>query len=86
MKTLYLIQLWADTFMMHEDEFPHIMKTYRLLRKEGSKKFLLGKKSINQTEICFLKNKGIEFPPRDLNQKFMIKFKGQESPIFAHLE
>lgn len=21
-KTLYLVQLWADTFMMHEDDFP----------------------------------------------------------------
>lgn len=30
-----MIQLWADTFMMHEDEFPHIMATYKLLRKEG---------------------------------------------------
>lgn len=30
-----MIQLWADTFMMHEDEFPNIMQTYRQLRKEG---------------------------------------------------
>ena len=29
------MQLWADTFMMHEDEFPNIMATYRQLRKEG---------------------------------------------------
>ena len=33
-KVLYLIQLWADTFMMHEDEFKHILELYRLLRKE----------------------------------------------------
>jgi hypothetical protein len=37
-KVLYMIQLWADTFMMHEDEFPFIMQTYRQLRKEGNPK------------------------------------------------
>lgn len=31
-----MIQLWADTFMMHEDEFPYIMSTYRQLRQEGT--------------------------------------------------
>eukprot|EP01017_Pseudomicrothorax_dubius_P007728 TRINITY_DN1243_c0_g1_i3.p1 TRINITY_DN1243_c0_g1~~TRINITY_DN1243_c0_g1_i3.p1 ORF type:complete len:608 (-),score=191.45 TRINITY_DN1243_c0_g1_i3:175-1998(-) len=36
-KVLGLIQLWADTFMMHEDEFHEIMECYRLLRKEGIK-------------------------------------------------
>lgn len=35
MKVLYLIQLWYDTFMMHEADFPHIMENYKLLRKEG---------------------------------------------------
>nr|ADD95708.1 hypothetical protein [uncultured organism MedDCM-OCT-S01-C7] len=29
-----MIQIWADTFMMHEDQFPYIMANYRLLRKE----------------------------------------------------
>ncbi|CDW84727.1 tom1-like protein 2-like [Stylonychia lemnae] len=32
---LYLIQLWADTFMMKEDHFPGFQLTYRQLRKEG---------------------------------------------------
>ena len=32
---LYLIQLWADTFMMHEDQYPGFLKVYRTLRKEG---------------------------------------------------
>lgn len=36
-KVLYIIQLWADTFMMHEDEFPYIMQNYKELRKEGLK-------------------------------------------------
>ena len=36
-KLLALIQLWADTFIMHEDKFPLFQKTYRLLRKEGVK-------------------------------------------------
>jgi hypothetical protein len=26
---LYLIQLWADTFMMYEDEFPGFQIAYR---------------------------------------------------------
>lgn len=32
---LGLIQIWADTFMMQEDEFPGFQKVYRQLRKEG---------------------------------------------------
>lgn len=23
-KILWMIQIWADTFMMHEDQFPHV--------------------------------------------------------------
>jgi hypothetical protein len=34
-KLLYLIQLWFDTFMMHEDEFKEIIALYKQLRKEG---------------------------------------------------
>lgn len=36
-KILYLVQLWSDTFMMREDQFPGFQSTYRLLRKEGIK-------------------------------------------------
>lgn len=36
-KVLYVIQLWADTFMMNEDDFPYVMQNYRELRKEGIK-------------------------------------------------
>lgn len=32
---LGLIQTWADTFMMEEDQYPGFQKIYRLLRKEG---------------------------------------------------
>ena len=32
---LALIQMWADTFMMKEDQFPGFMLIYRQLRKEG---------------------------------------------------
>lgn len=35
-KILYLIQLWADTFMMHQEEFKNIHEAYRILRKEGT--------------------------------------------------
>jgi hypothetical protein len=34
---LYLIQLWSDTFMMKEDQYPGFQQTYRLLRKENVK-------------------------------------------------
>jgi len=49
--------------MMHEDDFPHIMENYRLLRKEK-----------------------IEFPKRQKNHKFIIKFEGITSPIYAAME
>jgi len=32
---LGLIQIWADTFMMEEDQYPGFQKIYRMLRKEG---------------------------------------------------
>ena len=34
---LYLIQLWADTFMMMEDDYPGFQVSYRQLRFEGVK-------------------------------------------------
>lgn len=34
-RVLYLIQLWADTFMMHQSEFRNIHEAYRNLRKDG---------------------------------------------------
>lgn len=34
-KALYLIQLWADTFMMHQDQYAGVHEAYRQLRKEG---------------------------------------------------
>lgn len=33
-KALYLIQLWADTFMMHQDRFSGVHKWYKQLRQE----------------------------------------------------
>ena len=62
-KLLYLIQLWYDTFMMHEDEFKEVISLYKQLRKEG-----------------------VMFPPRDSSEKFMIQFKGTQSPIFQTIE
>mgnify|MGYP007016670536 CR=1 FL=1 len=62
--------------MMHEDEFKPIQETYRLLRKEGVLTLYL---------FFFWKKKslaGVKFPPRDPNEKFMIKFKGITSPVF----
>lgn len=32
---LFLIQLWFDTFMMHEDDFKDIIGVYKELRKDG---------------------------------------------------
>ena len=34
---LYLLQLWADTFMMHQDHYPGFQKYYRELKVEGIK-------------------------------------------------
>jgi len=36
-RLLYLIQLWADTFMMHMNDYKNIHDAYKLLRKEGVK-------------------------------------------------
>jgi len=62
-RTLYLLQLWADTFMMHQSEFRNIHDAYRNLRKDS-----------------------VMFPERDPNQKFMINFQGQVSPVFLAME
>ena len=34
-RLLFLIQLWFDTFMLHEDEFKNIIEVYKTLRKES---------------------------------------------------
>ena len=34
-KALYLLQLWADTFMMEQEKYPGFHANYRQLRKEG---------------------------------------------------
>lgn len=36
-QALYLLQLWSDAFMMHQDRFPGFQKYYRELRAEGIK-------------------------------------------------
>jgi hypothetical protein len=59
--------------MMHEDEFKNIHDVYRTLRKEG--KF-----------FTLLLISGVRFPERDPNNKYMISFKGQISPIFLAME
>jgi hypothetical protein len=33
-----------------------------------------------------LRKEGIKFPEREKNEKYMIQFKGQQSPIFEYLE
>lgn len=62
-KVLFLLQLWADTFMMHQTEFRNIHDAYRNLRKDG-----------------------VQFPERDPNQKTIINFQGQVSPVFLAME
>ena len=32
-KVLYLIQLWYDAFILEESKYPHIINTYKILRK-----------------------------------------------------
>jgi len=63
-KLVYLVQLWADTFMMHEDEFKPIIECYRLLRKEGvpfpardpNEKFMINFQGITSPVYLVLEN------------------------------
>ena len=34
-RILFLIQLWFDTFMLHEPDFKNIIEVYKTLWKEG---------------------------------------------------
>jgi len=34
-QAIYLLQLWADTFMMYEDTYPGFQKYFRELKAEG---------------------------------------------------
>ena len=64
-KILYLIQLWADTFMMYENSYPHFLSTYRLLRKEGvifppretSTRFMLSSLNLESPMFDYLEEK-----------------------------
>ena len=76
-----MIQLWSDTFAMHENEFKSIIEAYRTLRYEGS--------LVNPNENKLLNGidgKGVKFPERNFKDKFMIKFEGTKSPILEVLE
>jgi hypothetical protein len=76
-KLLYLIQLWSDTFAMHENEFKCIIEAYRTLRYEGKP---------SKTWADGLVKTGVKFPERNFKDKFMIKFEGTKSPILEVLE
>lgn len=72
---LYLIQLWADTFMMHEDEFKYIIELYKLLRKE---KIAFPERDKN--EIFMIKFDGTKSPVFDCLERNEI-VKGQADPV-----
>ena len=60
---LYLVQLWADTFMMMEDEYPGFQIVYRKLREEA-----------------------IKFPMRDPNERMLMSYLVEDSPMFDYVE
>ena len=71
---LYLIQLWADTFMMKEDQFPGFQHTYRLLRKEGIK-FPMRDPNVRM----LMSSLGVDSPMFD----FVEQISGRPTPLSA---
>lgn len=71
-KALYLIQLWADTFMMHQDRFAGVHEWYKQLRLE-SVEF----PERDPNERLMMENlKGIDSPMFD----FVEQTSGKEKP------
>ena len=71
-KALYLIQLWADTFMMYQDRFAGVHQWYKQLRMEGVK---FPERDPN--ERLMMENlKGIDSPMFD----FIEQTAGKEKP------
>jgi len=71
-KALYLIQLWADTFMMHQDRFSGVHNVYKQLRMEG---VIFPERDPN--ERLMMENlKGIDSPMFDLVEQIS----GKERP------
>ena len=71
-KALYLIQLWADTFMMHHDRFPGLHEIYKQLRLEG-----VTFPDRDPNERLMMENlKGIDSPMFD----FVEQTSGKEKP------
>eukprot|EP00826_Nyctotherus_ovalis_P055910 TRINITY_DN7479_c0_g1_i5.p1 TRINITY_DN7479_c0_g1~~TRINITY_DN7479_c0_g1_i5.p1 ORF type:complete len:471 (+),score=110.99 TRINITY_DN7479_c0_g1_i5:73-1485(+) len=74
-KILYLIQLWADAFMMHEDSYPFFLATYRQLRKEritfppreASTRFMLSSLKLESPMFDHLEE--ISYKPNNNNSK-----------------
>ncbi len=71
-KCLYLIQLWADTFMMYQDKFTGVHDAYRQLRKEG-----IEFPARDNNERLMMENlKGIDSPMFD----YVEQISGKERP------
>lgn len=72
-QALYLLQLWADTFMMYQDQYPGFQKYYRELKVEGIN---FPERDFN--ERTMMENlEGITSPMYDFVEQ---KFKDQENP------
>jgi len=60
-KGLYMLQLWADTFMMYQDTYPGFQKYYRELKVEGVK----FSERINKEDTIMDNLQGISSPMYD---------------------
>jgi hypothetical protein len=76
-KALYLIQLWADTFMMHQDRFKGVHECYKLLRQEGvdfpdrdpnERLMMENLKGIDSPMFDFIEQTSGKEKPEDLNE------------------
>ena len=73
-KALYLIQLWADTFMMYQDKFAGVHEWYKQLRLEGVKF-----PDRDPNERLMMENlKGIESPMFDFIEQTAGKVKPKD--------
>ena len=71
-KCLYLIQLWSDTFMMHQDKFKDVQDAYRQLRQES-----VDFPERDNNERLMMENlKGIDSPMFD----YVEQISGKERP------
>lgn len=90
-KVLYILQLWYDAFMMEENQYSHIINTYKLLRKEG---VLFPPRQQNEKNMLAIKTSSPIFDNlAEISRKFCTKlrirskaFRKEKTGTRTHLE